>query len=177
MPPISPRGSSGDSAQGAAAAQITAPGGFSGSARSITTPNSDSARGRDFEPERQLPADSGSSAEAQEAAGEEAPDSDTDLGAILGAIDDEVEGIAAAARAGIMADFGGRIASARKHLPRSQIAAAVAALKEARKAALALVKRHAAQERAGRKKAASAGRGRRPRAAGRRTRNYRRGLN
>lgn len=135
-------------------------------------------RGRDFEPERQLPADSGSSAEAQEAAGEEAPDLDTDLGAILGAIDDEVEGIATAARGGVMAEFAGRIAYARKHLPRSQIAAAVAALKAARKAALALVKRNAAQERAGRKKAASAGRGRRPRAAGgRRTRNYRTGLN
>ena len=178
MPPISQRRSSGESARGAAAARITALGEFSGSARSITTPSSDSTHGRDFEAERLLPANSGSSAEAHEAAGEEAPDSDSELGAILGAIDDEVEGIAAAARTGIMAEFAGRIASARKHLPRSQIAAAVAALKAARKAALALVKRHAAQERAGRKKAATAGRGRRPRAAGaRRTRNYRTGLN
>jgi hypothetical protein len=171
MPPISPRGKSGSGAQGTAAAQIATPGEFPGSARSITAPYTDSARGHDFEPERS--AESSSSADAHEAPGEEAPDSDTDLGAILGAIDDEVQEIAAGARAGIMAEFAGRVAYARKHLPRHQVAAAVAAFKQARKAALALVKRNAAQERAGRKKAATMAR-RRPRVAkgGRKPRNH-----
>jgi hypothetical protein len=161
---ISPRGKSGNGAQGTAAAQIAAPGEFLGSARSITTPSADFARGHDFEPERPLSAESGDIADATQAHAEEAPDADTDLGAVLSAIDDEVQGSAAGARAGIMADFAARVAHARKHLPRHQIAAAVAAFKEARKAALALVKRNAAQERAGRKKAATMAR-RRPRAA------------
>jgi hypothetical protein len=164
MPPISPRGKSGSGAQGTAAARITAPGEFSGSARSITTPFAGPARGHDIEPERSLSADSGDIADAAQAQGEEAPDSDTDLGAILGAIDDEVQGSATGARAGIIAEFAARVAHARKYLPRHQVAAAVATLKQARKAALALVKRNAAQERAGRKKAATMAR-RRPRVA------------
>jgi hypothetical protein len=164
MPPISPRGKSGNGAQGTAAAQITALGEFSGSARAITTPFTGSAREPDFGPERPLSAESGDIADAVQAQGEEAPDSETDLGAVLAAIDDDVQESAAGARAGIMAEFAGRIAHARKHLPRHQIAAAVAAFKEARKAALALVKRNAAEQRAGRKKAATMAR-RRPRVA------------
>jgi hypothetical protein len=153
MPPISPRGKSGSGAQGTAAAQITAPGEFSGAARSITTPFTGSARGHDFDSER--PSESGDIADTAQTQGGEAPASDTELGAVLAAIDDDVQNSAAGARAGIMAEFAGRIAYARKHLPRHQIAAAVAAFKEARKAALALVKRNAAEQRAGRKKAAT----------------------
>jgi hypothetical protein len=164
MPPISPRGKSGDGAQGTAAAQITAPGEFSGAARSITTPFSGFARGHDFEPERPTSAESSDIADTAQTQGSDTPDSDTDLGAVLAAIDDDVQDSAAGARAGIMAEFAGRIAYARKHLPRHQIAAAVAAFKEARKAALALVKRNAAEQRAGRKKAATMAR-RRPRVA------------
>jgi hypothetical protein len=63
-----------------------------------------------------------------------------------------------------MADFGARIADVRKRLRGHARSAALGALKEGRKAALALVKRNAAQELAGRKKAAIASRGRRPRA-------------
>jgi hypothetical protein len=162
MLPISPRGKSGNGAQGTAGAQITAPGEFSGSARSITTPFTAPACGHDFENERPLSAASGDIADTAQTQGKETPDSDADLGAVLAAIDDDVQDSAAGARAGIMAEFAGRIAYARKHLPRHQIAAAVAAFKEARKAALALVKRNAAEQRAGRKQAATMAR-RRPR--------------
>lgn len=84
---------------------------------------------------------------------------------MLAAIADEVQDSAAAERAAIMADFGARIAYVRKHLRGHERAAALGALKHGRKAALALVKRKAAQELAGRKQAAIAARGSRPRAS------------
>jgi hypothetical protein len=80
------------------------------------------------------------------------------LGLLLSAIDDDVHRFASAARDGINADFAARVAYARKHLPRHQLASALRGFAEARKAALALVSRNAAMEIAGRKKAALAAR-------------------
>jgi hypothetical protein len=164
MPPISQRGSGGSGAGSPPAAQTIAPGEFSSSARTITAPHVVAARGKDLEAARPTAAESGTLTEAIDAPGEEPPESDSELGALLAAIAEDVQESAAGARDGIMADFGARIAYAQKHLPRHLRAAAVGALKEARKAALALVSRNAAQELAGRKKAAIASRGRRPRA-------------
>jgi hypothetical protein len=169
-PPISRRGSSGDSSQGAAAARITAQGKFSGSARE-TTLRGASLPGRDTEPAQRSAVDAGSLAEEFDALGAELTESDSELGALLAAIADEVQDSATAARGAIMADFGARIAYVRKHLRGHQRAAALGALKEGRKAALAIVKRNAAQELAGRKKAAIAAR-RRPGAASGRRRNH-----
>jgi hypothetical protein len=177
MPPISERGSGGSGAGSPPATQTIAPGEFSSTARGITAPHVVAARGEDLETARS--AESGNLTEAIDAPGEEPPESDSELGALLAAIAEDVQDSAAGAREGIMADFGARIAYAQKHLPRHQRAAAVGALKEARKAALALVSRNAAQELAGRKKAAIASRGRRPRAGkgGRRPSNNRAGPN
>jgi hypothetical protein len=80
------------------------------------------------------------------------------LGLLLSAIDDDVNRFASAARDGINTDFVARVAHARKHLPRHQLAAALRGFAEARKAALTLVSRNAALELAGRKKAALAAR-------------------
>jgi hypothetical protein len=134
---------------------------FSGSAREITLRGA-SLSGRDAELGQRPATDAGSLADAFDTVGAEVTDSDSELGALLAAIADEVQDSAAAARAAIMADFGARIAYVRKHLRGPQRAAALGALKEGRKAALAIVKRNAAQELAGRKKAAIAARGRRP---------------
>jgi hypothetical protein len=83
---------------------------------------------------------------------------DPTLGLLLDAIADDVHRIASAARDGIIAEFAARVAHARKYLPRNQVSATLRGLAEARKAALALVKRNAAAELAGRKKAALAAR-------------------
>jgi hypothetical protein len=88
-----------------------------------------------------------------DAQGEDPRDGSDSLGALLAAIDDDVERHAAAARDGVMTDFAARVAHARKHLSPHLLAAALATIKEQRKAALALIKRNAAMERAGRKKA------------------------
>jgi hypothetical protein len=85
-------------------------------------------------------------------------EADPTLGLLLDAIADEVHKIASAARDGIVAEFAARVAHARKCLPRNQLSATLRGLAEARKAALALVKRNAAAELAGRKKAALAAR-------------------
>jgi hypothetical protein len=98
---------------------------------------------------------------------EQSSGSDEGLGALLGAIADEVQRFASAVHDGINADFAARVAHARKHLPRHQLAAALAAFAEARNAALASAKQNAAMELQGRKWAAILARGR-PR---RRTRN------
>jgi len=87
---------------------------------------------------------------------------DTDLGALLGAIAEDVHQIAAAVSAGIMADFATRVAYARRHLPRHQLGGALHALAEARKAALAVARRNAAMELKARKKAALIARRRSP---------------
>lgn len=152
MPAISSPGSSANGAERATATQIATLGEFSASVREIIASHVTSARGEDFEPARPLPAEVESLTEAAGAQGEEMSASDSELGAILGAIDDEIQGSAAAECASIMAEFAAHVAHARKHLPRHQVAAAVGALKQARKAALTIVKRNAAQERTGRKK-------------------------
>jgi hypothetical protein len=145
------------------ATQIIALGEFVGSARWITMPLGHPARGEDSAPARPAAdkkenfsaAEVGNATDAAEAQGSEASGSDSELGAVLDAIDHDVQVSEAAACAGIMAEFAGRIAYARKHLPRDQVAAAIAAIVQARKAALATVKRNAADRRAGRKKAAA----------------------
>jgi hypothetical protein len=98
---------------------------------------------------------------AHDGQGTDQSESDPTLGLILEAIADDVHRIAAAAREGIIAEFAARIAHARKHFPRNQLSATLRGLAEARKAALALVKKNATSEIAGRKKAALAAR-RRP---------------
>jgi hypothetical protein len=80
---------------------------------------------------------------------------DDGLAACLSSIADEVYQHASAARDGVMADFAARVAHARKHLSPHLLAATLAAIKEQRKAALALISRNAASELAARKKAAS----------------------
>lgn len=83
---------------------------------------------------------------------------DSELGLLLGAIAVEMHQIAAAVRAGIMADFAARVVDARRCLPRHQLAGALAAIKQARGAALAIASRNAKAELQGRTKAAIAAR-------------------
>jgi hypothetical protein len=87
---------------------------------------------------------------------EDPAEGNSELSAVLAAIGDDVHGRAAAARAGIHTDFAGRIKHARKHIPGFARAAAIAALMEARKAALSLLNQNAALELAGRKQVAIA---------------------
>jgi hypothetical protein len=95
---------------------------------------------------------------AAEMLGGEPPAIDTELGAVLGAIAEEVHQIAAAVRAGIMADFAARAAYARKHLPRHLVTGALAAIKQMRTAALASARQNAKAELRGRKNAVIAAR-------------------
>jgi hypothetical protein len=131
-----------------AARQIIIRGEFVGSARWITCASAPEAPQRNLEPER-LSAPVGIVAE-----GEDPTEPNSDLGLLLAAITDDVQGRAAAARDGVRADFAGRVTYARKHLSPDQRAAALRALVEARKTALALINQSAALELAGRKKAA-----------------------
>jgi hypothetical protein len=131
-----------------ATAQIIVRGEFVGSARWITCASAPEARQQNLEPERPS-APVGIAAE-----GEDPTEPNSDLGLLLAAITDDVQGRAAAARDGVRADFAGRITYARKHLSPDQRAAALRALVEARKTALALINQSAALELAGRKKAA-----------------------
>ena len=62
------------------------------------------------------------------------------------AVGDEIQIAAAAAAAGVIADSAARIAYARKHVPRHQLAAAIASINAMRKAALATINRNAAME-------------------------------
>jgi hypothetical protein len=153
MPPNSPRGSGGNKSTDGSAARATALGEFSGLARWITTPMVRTIPEEKIEPARLPTAAKENFAEPLQAEGPEDQASDTDLGPLLAAIADDVHRCAAAACAGIIADFAARVAYARKHLPRHQLAAALGALAQERKAALALVKRNAALELAARKKA------------------------
>jgi hypothetical protein len=84
---------------------------------------------------------------------------DNELGAILSAIAEEVQRVAAAASDGVVAEFAGRMRHARNSLPRGQIPAVLQVLKDARDAALALIKRNAAAELASRREAAIGMRG------------------
>jgi hypothetical protein len=126
-------------------AQTVAQGEFRGLARWMTKPYASRTPVPLFErhPEAGIDAQS-----------EDPRDASDSLSALLAAIDDEVSQHAAAACDGVMADFAARVAHARRHLSPHLLAATLAAIKEQRKAALALIKRNAATERAGRKKAA-----------------------
>jgi hypothetical protein len=83
---------------------------------------------------------------------------DAELGSLLDAIAADVHKTASAARDAVMTEFTARAAHARKHLPRSQLAAALKAIDEARKAALALIKRNQTAELSARRAAALAAR-------------------
>ena len=78
-------------------------------------------------------------------------DDDGELGRILSAIADDVGRISSAACASVMAEFAGRMVYARAFLPRSQIQGALQAIREARAAALAAIKRNAVAELAARR--------------------------
>jgi hypothetical protein len=94
--------------------------------------------------------------------GEDHGDHDHTLGLLLGVIADDIHHFASAACAGIIAEFAARAAHARKYRRGDQLAAALREIAEARKAALAVVRRNAALELAARKQAAiEARRGRR----------------
>lgn len=89
------------------------------------------------------------------------------LGPLLAAITEEAHRMLAATRQEIMADFGRRMAHARHHMPRAELAAAMRVLKDARRAALAAAAREAKAESCGRRRAAieaKSGRGPQPRA-------------
>jgi hypothetical protein len=90
---------------------------------------------------------------------------DNELAKILSAITEDVQRVAAAASASVMAEFAGRMQHARKCLPRWQVPGALQSLKEARDAALAIVKRNAAADLAGRREAAVSMYGKRIRSA------------
>jgi hypothetical protein len=111
--------------------QITAQGEFRGHARWVTSPYA-----------------------GIDAQSEDPREGSDGLGALLAAIDDEVGRHTTAARDGVTADFAARVAHARKHLSPHLLAATLATIKEQRKAALAQIGRNAANELAGRKKAA-----------------------
>jgi len=131
-----------------AARQIIIRGEFVGSARWIACASAPEAPQRNLEPERP------SAPVGIVAEGEDPTEPNSDLGLLLAAITDDVQGRAAAARDGVRADFAGRVSYARKHLSPGQRAAALRALVEARKTAVALINQSAALELAGRKKAA-----------------------
>jgi hypothetical protein len=140
-------------------AQTIVVGQFVGSARWVTAPHGEISHGAPLAPTRPATnAQQDFAAAAEAVCGAQ----DTELGAILGGIAEEVHQIAVAVRAGIMADFAARAAHARKHLPRHLIAGALAAIRQARGAALAVARQNTKAELQGRKKAAVATR-RRPR--------------
>ena len=145
MPSIARSGIPRRGTERAAAGQVIAHGEFEGLARWIASPYGSDASRRGIFPE----AIAGIGAQSED------PREDSDgLGALLASIADDVHHRATAARDGVIADFAGRAMHARKHLSRHLLAATLAALKEQRKAALALISRNAAMELAGRKKAA-----------------------
>jgi hypothetical protein len=75
---------------------------------------------------------------------------------LLDAIAADVHKTASAARDGVITEFTARAAHARKHLSRSQLAAALKEIGEARKAALALIKQNETAELSARRAAALA---------------------
>lgn len=129
-------------------ARIIAEGKFRGLARWLTSADAARQPPRGPEPGRQ--------GAGIDAGGEDPREGDDGLGALLAAIADDVQFRATAARNGLMADFAGRAAHARKHLSRHLLAATLATIKEQRKAALAAISQNAALELQSRKKAAIA---------------------
>jgi hypothetical protein len=83
---------------------------------------------------------------------------DAELGSLLDAIAADVHKTSSAARDGVMTEFAARAGHARKHLPRSQLAAALKEIEQARKAALALIKQNETAELSTRRAAALAAR-------------------
>jgi hypothetical protein len=79
---------------------------------------------------------------------------DSELGNLLAAIAEEVHRFANAANAAIVVEFAARMKHARASLPRGQIPGALQALKDARNAALAIIKQNSAAELATRREAA-----------------------
>jgi hypothetical protein len=79
---------------------------------------------------------------------------DNELASVLAAIAEEVHRFASAASAAIVVEFAARKGHARASLPRGQIPGALQALKDARAAALAIIKRNAAAELASRREVA-----------------------
>jgi hypothetical protein len=83
---------------------------------------------------------------------------DNELPLLLDAIAADVHKVASAARDGVITEFAARAAHARKHLPRNQVAAALNGIAEARRAALALIKKNETSELCTRRAAALAAR-------------------
>jgi hypothetical protein len=141
----------------ATAAQIIARGEFVALSRWLTCARAADAPQLNFGPER--PTAPGEIA----AEGEDPAETNSDLAAFLGAITDDVQSRATAARDGIRADFAGRINHVRKHVSGFARAAAISALNDARKAALSILNQSVALELAGRKRAAIAAFGKKSR--------------
>jgi hypothetical protein len=114
----------------------------------MTCPRAAEAPQRNFRAEHPL------TAGGIAAGGEDPAETNSELGLLLAAISDDVQGRAAAVRDGVRADFAGRITYARKYLSPHQRAAAISTLYQMRKTALALVNQSEALELAGRRKAA-----------------------
>ncbi len=83
---------------------------------------------------------------------------DPEIGALLDSIAADVHRAASAARDGVIAEFAARADHARRHLPRNQLSAALKAMTEARKAALALIKSNEVAELSARRATALAAR-------------------
>ena len=128
--------------------QIIALGEFRGLGRWLTTRFPPPALATTPSPESLVKGADNQSAGSREASNE--------LGALLEALAEEVHQHATAARDGVLMEFAARIAHARKHLSPQLFAATLGAIKEQRKAALALISRTAALELAARRKAAIA---------------------
>ena len=79
---------------------------------------------------------------------------ESELGNLLAAIAEEVNRFAGAASVAVIVEFAARMKHARASLPRGQIPGALQALKDARKAALAIIKQNSAAELAARREAA-----------------------
>jgi hypothetical protein len=90
------------------------------------------------------------------AGGEDPGQGEDGLGSLLASIADEVHRHTAAAREGVMMDFAARVAHARRHLSPALLGAALRALRDQRKTALALITQNAALELATRRNAAVA---------------------
>lgn len=145
IPPISPRPSAGNGPEYPVPGQTNVRGEFRGSARWLTSPYAADAFEKGIFPVR--PARGAVQAE-------DPGDGGGELGVLLDAIAEEVHRHASAARDGVLADFAARAAYARKHLPRSLLAATLAAIKQQRKAAMALISRNASLEIAARRQGA-----------------------
>jgi hypothetical protein len=146
IPPISRHQTGGYGPEYPVSGRNTAAGEFQGTARWLTSAYGTGASGKDIIAGQHPSAGIG-------AEGEDPRDPGDELGALMAAIAAEVYGHAAAAREGVMADFAARVAHARKHQSKSVLAATLGAIKEQRKAALALISRNAALELAARRNA------------------------